>query len=259
MKLSVVIPVYNSFKIIPKLLKLINFYLKNKKIKFQVIFVNDGSTDDSWDTILFLKKKYNFIKGVNLEKNYGQHWAILTGLKFSSGKYIICMDDDLQHHPKYLLSILNKLESGFDSCYVKYINRQHNYLKKILSTLNHFFSIYIMKRPYNIYASSFKGFNSKVKKKIKKINNTVFLDYSIIKFSKLISYVEVKHYKRLKGKSNYGFKQLLQLWADNIFVLPLGINFKSFLIILIKTLLIFFFKDTLKFEKNEKILVKKVV
>jgi len=259
MKLSIVIPVYNSSKILPKLLKLINFYLKNQKLKFQIILINDGSIDNSWDVILNLKKKYNFLKGLNLKKNYGQHSAIFAGLKFAIGKYIICIDDDLQHHPKYLFSILDKLENGFDSCYVRYLDRRHNILKKILSFLNHLFSVYIMKRSSNIYASSFKGFNNKVKKKIKKINNIIFLDYSIIKYSKSISYVEVKHFSRLNGKSNYGFRQLLQLWSDNIFILPLGNNFKSFLIVLIRSFLILFFKNILVLKKDNKILIKNVV
>jgi len=259
MKLSIIIPVYNSSKILPKLLSLINFYLKNKKIQFQVILINDSSVDNSWGIILKLKKKYKFLIGLNLKKNYGQHSAVFAGLKFASGKYIICMDDDLQHHPKYLILILDKLENGFDTCYVKYLDRRHNIFKKILSNLNHLFSLYIMNRSNNIYTSSFKGFNNKVKKKIKKINNTVFLDYSIIKFSKLISYVEVRHFRRLKGNSNYGFKQLLQLWSDNIFVLPLRYNLKSFLIVIIRTFLILFFRNTLTLKKDDKILIKKVV
>jgi len=259
MKVSIIVPVYNSSKIIPKLLKLINFYLKNKKLKFQVILINDGSVDNSWNIILNLKKKYKFLIGLNLNKNYGQHSAIFAGLKFATGKYIICMDDDLQHHPKYLLSILDKLENGFDSCYVKYLDRQHNIFKKTLSNLNHLFSLYIMRRSSRIYTSSFKGFNDKVKKKIKKINNRIFLDYSIIKYSKSISYVVVKHFKRLNGKSNYGFKQLLQLWSDNIFILPLGNNFKSFLIVLIRAFLILFFKNILILKKDNKIHIKNVV
>ena len=116
MKLSIIIPVYNSEKIISLLIKLIHKNLKNKINPFEIILINDFSKDRSWEKINQLAKKYNFVKGINLNQNYGQHSAIFVGLKYSKGKNIICLDDDMQHDPFYLndipynhsLEIINK-------------------------------------------------------------------------------------------------------------------------------------------------------
>ena len=165
MKLSIIIPVYNSEKIISLLIKSIYKNLKDKIYPFEIILINDFSRDRSWEKINYLVKKYNFVKGINLNQNYGQHSAIFIGLKYSKGKNIICLDDDMQHDPFYLNDIYNQLEQGHDVCYVKYINRQHSKIKILVSWLNNFISSYLMEKSSKIYTSSFKGFNSKIKKK----------------------------------------------------------------------------------------------
>ena len=106
MDLSIIIPVYNSELILPNLVKEIDIALKDKNLNKELIFINDLSKDKSWETIKNLTNSYNFIKGINLKYNYGQHNAIAAGLNHANGKYIIMMDDDLQHDPKYILKIL---------------------------------------------------------------------------------------------------------------------------------------------------------
>ena len=96
MNLSVVIPVYNSFSIISKLVSnLSEEILKIKKISsYQIILVNDCSNDNSWEEILKICGKEQFVIGINLMKNYGQHNALMAGIKIADGDYIITMDDD---------------------------------------------------------------------------------------------------------------------------------------------------------------------
>ena len=86
MNLSIIIPVYNSEKILPYLIESISNNLKKRKISYEVILVNDHSKDQSWKTIINLSKNNKFIKGINLAKNYGQHSAIFVGLKFCEDK-----------------------------------------------------------------------------------------------------------------------------------------------------------------------------
>ena len=126
MKLSIIIPVYNSKNILNTLAENINKIFFANHIKIEVILVNDFSLDDSWQEIKILKKKYDFIKGINLKKNYGQHSAIFCGLKNCTGDVIVCMDDDMQHDPKHIPNMLNELKYN-DVCYVKYKKREHNY------------------------------------------------------------------------------------------------------------------------------------
>ena len=117
MNLSIIIPIFNSSKNIKNLIQKINYYIKKdlKFSKFEIILVNDNSYDDSWSTILDLSKKKKFIKGINLSKNFGQHNAIMAGLSFAKGNYIITMDDDLEHSPKFLKNFIIQLNE-FDAC-----------------------------------------------------------------------------------------------------------------------------------------------
>ena len=128
MDLSIIIPVYNSSDIIKKLINQISLNLK-KRLKYEILLINDSSKDTSWDVISTLSKRYRCIKGINLKKNYGQHSAILIGLKYAKGKKIITMDDDLQHPPSSIIQILHTLKK-YDLCYTLYLKRKHLLWKK---------------------------------------------------------------------------------------------------------------------------------
>ncbi len=257
MKLSIIIPVYNSEKIISLLIKSIYKNLKDKIYPFEIILINDFSRDRSWEKINYLVKKYNFVKGINLNQNYGQHSAIFIGLKYSKGKNIICLDDDMQHDPFYLNDIYNQLEKGHDVCYVKYINRQHSKIKIFVSWLNNFISSYLMEKSSKIYTSSFKGFNSKIKKKIIiKSSKFIFLDYLIIKNSKNLKIINIKHKKRIKGETNYNFRKLITLWSKMFFIIDTRkFSFRFFIIIIFRFLFKTFFKKYVKIDNNKRIII----
>ncbi len=254
MKLSIVIPVYNSSEIIEKLVKNLKFYL-NKKLsnKFEIIFVNDCSVDSSWSFIKKLAKKHSFVKGIDLKDNIGQHAAIFVGLKFSKGEKIIVMDDDLQHPPSSIITIYNKL-NNFDACYTLYLKRKHNFWKILISEINHLFSSFLFNKPYKIYLSSFKGFTSEVKNKfIATKPKIIFLDSLIIKYSENITSINIVHQKRFKGISNYNIKKLFSLWFDmieNFHFYPL--RFGS----IIGIMAFLFIKLFRIFEKEKKFLYK---
>ena len=121
MQISIVIPVFNSEEILERLTKTINDELKIKlnETGFEVLFINDFSSDRSWEKIKKLSLNYKFVKGINLAKNFGQHNAIMAGFNYCSGDYVITMDDDLQHHPKFILNIFEALKDC-DACYTYY-------------------------------------------------------------------------------------------------------------------------------------------
>ena len=159
MLISLVIPVYNSNDILPEL---VNKITKNLTEKFEIILVNDFSKDNSWKTIKEITETNHFVKGINLKENYGQHNAISAGLNYANGKYIILMDDDLQHDPIYINDIINELHKGYEACYVKYLYRKHVYWKRLVSKLNHLTSSILAGKSTKIYTSSFKGFNRRI-------------------------------------------------------------------------------------------------
>jgi len=258
MKLSIVIPVYNSSKILEKLINEIDRNLSSKFNKdYEIILVNDFSKDESWNVIKKISKKFNFIKGINLNYNIGQHGATFLGLKYSIGNRIIIMDDDLQHPPQSLLSIYEQLDF-YDACYTLYLKRKHVYWKIFVSALNNFFSSFIFDKPFKIYTSSMKGIKAEIRNKFIDLNPKIpFIDSMILQNAKKITNIKVYHQKRFEGKSNYNLSKLFKLWFDMIenyhfYPLRFGslIGLISFCIV--KILRIFKTKKTFSFEIKEK-------
>ena len=260
MKLSIVIPVYNSSKILHTLLNNIQQCVADDIKNFEVILVNDFSKDDSWERIKELKKRYSYIKGISLKKNYGQHSAIFCGLKNCRGENILCMDDDMQHDPKYILNMLTELNQN-DVCYVKYKKRKHNYLKIFVSKLNNYVSSFLMKKTLNIYTSSFKCFRKEISNKIIANDESfIFLDYWIFKFAKKITFIEVTHNERLHGKTNYGFRELLTLWSKMIFLIDVKKNtMRFYLLQIIKGFFKVFLKNYISYKKKDKIEITEII
>ena len=258
MKLSIIIPVYNSSKILETLITEINYNLSDKFEKdYEIILVNDSSKDDSWVVIKKISRKFNFVKGIDLNNNVGQHGATFVGLKYSIGNKIIIMDDDLQHPPKSLISIYEQLNL-YDACYTLYLKRKHVYWKIFASMVNNFFSSFILDKPFKIYTSSMKGIRSDVKDRFIDHNPKIpFIDSLILKEAKNITNIKVNHQQRFEGKSNYDIKKLFILWFDMIenyhfYPLRFGSLIGLFSFCIVKFLRIFNSKKSFSFEIKEK-------
>ena len=260
MKVSIVVPVYNSAKILNILVSELKKNLIDYSNFFEIILINDFSSDDSWEKIKNLKNKNTFIKGINLKRNYGQHSAIFCGLKYCRGELIVCMDDDMQHDPKHIPRMLEQLKNN-EVCYVKYIKREHNIIKIFVSKLNNVISSFLMNKSYKIYTSSFKSFSKSVKDKIVKNNeNFIFLDYWIFKYTKKITFIDVSHNKRYLGNTNYGLRELLTLWSKMIFLIDLKkSNYKFYIIFFLKTFFLIFLRNYINYNKNSKIEIAEII
>ena len=260
MKISIVIPVYNSSKILEVLVEKIKTSLSAYKNSFELILINDFSSDNSWEVIKNLKNTNIFIKGINLKKNYGQHSAIFCGLKYCKGEFIFCMDDDMQHDPAHLDNMLRELIDN-EVCYVKYLKREHNFFKIFVSKLNNIISSFLMNKSYKIYTSSFKCFKKEIKDKIiSNKENFIFLDYWIFQYAKRITSIEVSHNKRYYGNTNYGFRELLTLWSKMIFLINLKKNnYKFYIILILRTFFLIFLKKYIRYEKEEQIEVLEII
>ena len=218
MNLSIIIPVYNSEKILDNLINQIDSSLSNTEISdnYEIILINDQSEDESWKKIKSLCLKNKFLKGINLRENFGQHNAIMAGLNNCIGKKIITMDDDLQHPPEFLINIYNELKNN-DACYTYYKNRRHIKWKKIVSWANNIISSFLLNKSFHIYLSSFRGINRNVVNKIIQFKDVnVYLDSLILNATKNISMITVEHSQRLSGESNYTFKKLIKLWSNMV-------------------------------------------
>ena len=246
MQISIVIPVFNSEEILEKLTKTINDELKIKlnETGFEVLFINDFSSDRSWEKIKKLSLNYKFVKGINLAKNFGQHNAIMAGFNYCSGDYVITMDDDLQHHPKFILNIFEALQDC-DACYTYYKKRKHKNWKKFVSWSNNIVTSFLLNKPFYIYLSSFRGLNKNIIKKIKDFKDpNVYLDSLIISSTKNIKMITIDHQERYVGESNYNLKKLFILWSDMLLNFSFKpIRFSSILGFILKTLVKFIRRD----------------
>jgi len=244
--LSIVVPVYRSAPILPKLAEAIAAEMGAEGLsgKFELILVNDCSPDDSWQVIRQLAADHAFIKGITLRRNVGQHNAIMAGLNHVSGEYVVLMDDDLQHPPSAIASIVKALADGYDVCYTRYLNRQHAAWKKLGSWFNDWMATHLLGKPKGLYLSSFKGLRREIADEIVQYDGPyTYLDGLILDVTRSITTVDIEHQARYEGESNYTFTRLLSLWmkmATSFSVFPLRLaTYAGFALAALSLLMIF--------------------
>ena len=131
--LSVIIPVYNGSGSLSDLVQRLEAVLPPLSSAHELILVNDASLDDSWQVIERLTQEHGWVRGIDLARNYGQHNALLCGIREARGDIIVTMDDDLQHPPEELPRVLDRLEDGTDVVYGTPVREQHG-LWRILAS-----------------------------------------------------------------------------------------------------------------------------
>src|ERR1700686_5014754 len=133
--ISVVVPVYRSEAALPLLVKRLQPVLTAATARFELVLVNDGSPDGSWQVIEQLATEYSWVRGICLMRNYGQHNALLCGIRAARHDVIVTMDDDLQHPPEEIPKLLAKLAEGFDVVYGTPRIEQHGLWRDLASQL----------------------------------------------------------------------------------------------------------------------------
>ena len=224
---SVVVPVYRSQEILPRLVEETALALSatGHAGRFEIILVCDASPDDSWSVIQQLAKAKSFVRGVLLRKNAGQHNATMAGLARARGARVVVMDDDLQHPPSAIPELLSQLDRGYDVCYTQYRNRQHVFWKKAGSKLNDIAANVLLNKPKGLYLSSFKALDRSVVREIVKYDGPyAYVDGLILDITRRIAAVEIDHAPRASGTGNYNLRRSLSLWlkmATTFSVYPL--------------------------------------
>lgn len=213
--ISIVVPVYNSEAILNELIERIAKVLVNNS--YEIILVDDGSKDNSWAAITKLKETHTYnIKGIQLNKNYGQHNALLCGMTNAKGKLIITMDDDLQHPPEEIEKLITKhKETGAQVVYGIPHNKKHDKIRKAGSYFVRKSSKYFANNP-NGEGSSFRLIDAEIINQIKlhHANNYIFIDEIIHWYTSDIALVDVTHHERKTGKSGYTLPRLTRLYLS---------------------------------------------
>ena len=131
--LSVVVPIYNGAATVDLLVERLTAALRADGRRFEIILVNDGSHDDSWTRIEALAQQSDVVRGIDLMRNYGQHNALLCGIRAARHEFVVTMDDDLQHPPEEISRLLAKADEGFDVVYGVLVRERHGWLRTLAS------------------------------------------------------------------------------------------------------------------------------
>ncbi len=228
-KLSIVVPVYRSATILPKLVEQIHAEMIKEGLAdcFELLLVNDASPDNSWQVIRSLALDHTFVKGISLRRNFGQHNAIMAGLNHVCGEFVVLMDDDLQHPPHAIGDMVRALSEGYDVCYTNYVNRQHALWKKIGSWFNDWVATHMLGKPPGLYLSSFKGMRKEIAAEITRYDGPyAYVDGLILDVTRSITTIDIEHQTRHEGEGNYNLRRSISLWmkmATSFSVLPLRI------------------------------------
>lgn len=232
-KISVVIPCYYSEKSIAAVVQKTAAEL-NEYCNYEFVLVNDGSNDGTYSEIKRLAEKFNFVIGVDLAKNCGQHNAILAGMKYAGGDYILGMDDDFQTHPSQIKRLIYKLNEGYDIVYGRFPKRHHGFFRNIISYLSHISVCYLLDKPKDIKACPMYLIRRFVRDEIIKSESSFSnLQGLFLRTSSKIANVDIEHFDRRFGKSGYNFKKLIHLWASllNYSLKPIRLILKSGILI----------------------------
>ena len=131
--ISVIVPVYNSEGSLPELIERLESTLCAASSRFEVILVNDGSRDRSWDVISQIAQENDWVRGIDLMRNYGQHNALLCGIRMAKNEIIVTVDDDLQNPPEEIPKLLDKLAEGHDVVYGRPLQERHGLWRDLAS------------------------------------------------------------------------------------------------------------------------------
>ncbi|HWV28055.1 MAG TPA: glycosyltransferase family 2 protein [Dyadobacter sp.] len=247
MKLSVIIPVYNSEKTIRPLIEKLQSTLS--EISFEIVMVNDGSRDRSEQVCRELSDAYANVRFISLRRNYGEFNAVMCGLNWAYGNYCVMIDDDFQNPPEEILKLVEAAESGdYDVVYTYYAKKQHSVGRNMGSRFVNWITSYLLNKPKDLYLSSFKLIRQEVVQEIIKYHGPYpYIDGLIFRITRNIGTVQVAHQKREEGASNYTFHKLISLFLNILFCysslpirlfVPIGVGLFSlgFLLLLFLTI-----------------------
>jgi glycosyltransferase involved in cell wall biosynthesis len=215
--ISVIIPVFNSEKTLKVLHDQIVYVLSKMTNQYEIIFVNDGSIDGSWKEIKKLSENNIFVLGINLIKNYGQHNALLCGVRAAKNEIIVTMDDDLQHPPEEISKMIDKLNEGYDVIYGSPENEKHGLFRNFASVFTKIALKTTMGVKIGRYVSAFRVFRTELRDVFQHYHGSyVSIDVLLAWGTSRFAAIPIRHDIRKHGKSNYTFRRLFVIALNMI-------------------------------------------
>jgi len=210
MDCSVVIPVYFGELTLEELINQLEQVLPSLFENYEIILVNDGSRDASWEIISNLTINQPYIKAFNLMRNYGQHNALLCGIRAAQYPITVTMDDDLQHPPQEIEKLIVRLKEGYEVVYGTPLQEKHTVWRNLASQITKLALQSTMGAETARHVSAFRAFYTSIRDSFANYNNSyVSIDVLLTWGASRFSTVSVRHDLRLAGQSNYTFRKLI--------------------------------------------------
>lgn len=215
-KVSFVIPCYRSEHTLSGVVAEIEGAMeKLGKYGYDILLVNDCSPDNTFEVIRKLCGEDGHIRGIDFARNFGQHSALMAGLRYSDGDYVVCLDDDGQTPADEVGKLLAALEEGYDAVYAKYDHKQHSRFRNLGSSLNEHMLRIMLEKPADLYISSYFAVKRFVVEDMVRYENSYpYVIGLVLRATKRIANVSVTHREREVGVSGYNLKKLFALWFN---------------------------------------------
>ena len=208
--LSIVVPVFNAENSLIPLVERLDPVLRAAAASFEVILVDDGSRDGSWRVIEQLHARYDWVRGLRMMRNYGQHNATLCGIRDARGEIVITMDDDLQHPPEQIPVLLAKLGEGFDVVYGSPVAERHGLWRDLASKITKLALQSVLGARTARQVSGFRALRTHLRQAFADFRGAfVSLDVLLTWSTTRFAAVRVPHEFRMIGRSNYTFFKLV--------------------------------------------------
>ncbi|MBX7168561.1 MAG: glycosyltransferase family 2 protein [Pirellulales bacterium] len=220
---SIVIPVYRSAPLLPKLVERLDAFFAQHPYSHEYIFVNDGSPDESWQVLERLKQGRDELVIIDLLRNYGQHSAVFCGLQQSRGDWVITMDDDLQNPPEELIHLIRKADEGADAVFGQFHQKMHGTFRLLGSKLVGWLNYKLFNKPKTLVLTNFRCLRREVVDAMCQVNTTFpYIPGLVLLSAKTFANVPVAHHARPVGTSNYNLSTIARLVWRIVF------NYSSF-------------------------------
>jgi len=213
--LSVVVPVYRGAATVGTLVEALQALRPEGGL--EIVLVNDGSPDNSAEVCRALVRTALVpIVYVEHTRNYGEHNAVMTGLRLASGRFVITMDDDLQNPPEEVVKLYDHARlGGWDVVYTRYAIKQHAAWRNIGSRFANKVADWLLDKPAGLYLSSFRCMAASVVANVALYRGPYpYVDGLIMQVTQRIDSIEVRHFPRAEGRSNYTLRRLVLLWLN---------------------------------------------
>lgn len=218
MELSIIVPVYNSESIVEETVSHILRFLDKEGLEGEVLLINDGSKDASWERIQGIAEQEERVVAIDLLQNYGQHTAVFCGIEMARGRYLVTLDDDLQNPPQEVRKLYNKAREGYDLVFGRFPQKQHASHRKFGTKVINYLNRKIFHKPDHIILSNFRIFTSEVANRVKGFKTYYpYIPGLLLLSAQRMANVETEHHPRKVGASNYNLWKIAKLVSRLLF------------------------------------------